>query len=163
MSYMAYKKTNLPQAIRRQQVQQMWEDGRKKQEIADLLAVSHRTIARDFEALSLQDKVPVIIGQAPDKYEPAIPVGKEAAYLMNKAVLMIDGWYERALIDDKAAAVLHKFADMYAKLVGAYAPEKKLQGSFKLEPPKPIEVPADVVKDMGEIIGELQIEQDNTG
>lgn len=149
----------------------MWQEGNPIEAIAEKLDVSHRTVYRDLGNYGIVPSSPVTLkvpdlplnngNVKPAPRVPAIPANLVPEVLITNATILAEAWINRASEQDSAAAIYLKVADHLAKLVGAYAPEKRIQGNFKLEPPEPMTIPADVVQATGEIIGELDIKGDD--
>lgn len=156
----------------------MWDEGASIQEIAAKCDVSTRTTYRDLDAFGIKPKSPLnvkppVITQDIEKLtleggtltkasgNLPIPIEQIPNVLIVNAIVLAEAWLDRAGQSDTAASVYLKVADHLARLAGAYAPEKRIQGNFKLEPPKPVAIPADVIEATGEIIKELNIDSDN--
>ena len=156
---MANRATSLSMHERQAQASELWLERVEIPEIARRLDVSQRTIYRDLDLLGLVPNRPVDISPVnPDNKPVKVDISLIPDTLISNASSLMDAWLVRASEKDSAAQVYLKVADHLAKLVGAYAPEKRLQGNFKIEPPEPVAIPADVVEATGEIIKELEID-----
>ena len=79
-------------------------------------------------------------------------------FIAGCAIELMEEWKERARGSDRAVRAFVALADLYAKVAGAYAPEKRLNANVNIKPPEPVRVPMQVLEQTGDIIGELQID-----
>ena len=139
---------------RRTKVADLWATRPDRSWIAEQVGVSVTTVLRDCREMGLEKPNRIL----PETQQAIKDLENAPYYLAGKAMRLMEVWKVKAETDPAAVRAFVQVADLYAKIAGAYAPEKRLNANVNLKPPEPVAIPADVIEATGEIVKELEID-----